>query len=258
MRVIIIEDEKPAAEKLKRLIFQYDANIEIIKILTSVKHSTKWFTENPDSIDLVFADIQLQDGLSLEIFTQVIINKPVIFTTAFNEYAIEAFKHNSIDYILKPIKFEALKKSMEKLKTIGSILPGNKNSTEIPELQQLLSKIQKNYKTRFMVKVGEHIKSITTDKIAMFYAEGRTVFLFTKSGRKFIIDYKLEDLEEILAPEDFFRVSRSFIVNIEAIKDVIVFSGTRFKIDLIVDFDKDIIVSRDKSPMFKIWFNGME
>jgi DNA-binding LytR/AlgR family response regulator len=258
MNVLIIEDEKPAAAKLSMLIQSILPEVTIVAILQSIKQSVNWLKENSNAYDLLFLDIQLADGKSFEIFKQVRIDKPIIFTTAYNEYAVEAFKVNSIDYLLKPVTKERLQESLNKLDILRKNLPTAENTSQMVALQKVLANLQKQYKNRFMVKVGEHIKSVTSDKIAYFFAEGRTLFLFTLKGRKFIIDYTLEELESLLEPDMFFRVNRSFTINIHAITDVVVFSNSRLKI--ITEFapPKEIIVSREKVPAFKDWFDGAE
>jgi len=255
MKVLIIEDEVPAAEKLERYLQRYDSSIEVREKLASVASAAQWLQSNQNEIDLIFMDIQLTDGKSFEIFEQVEIKKPIIFITAFDEFAIDAFKVNSIDYLLKPITFEDLSKSLDKLKNFKASL--STQSPDIHHLKDALNQLQqKSYKTRFMVKLGEHIKSITTSITEFFYAEGRNVYLYTSENRKFIIDFKLEELEELLDPSLFYRVNRSYIVNIEAIQDVIVYSNSRLKIIPKLEFDKEIIVSRDKVGPFKEWLSG--
>lgn len=256
MKVIIVEDEVPAAEKLERYLLKYNAATEIVAKLDSVKSTVEWLLANQDSIDLIFMDIQLIDGLSFQIFHQVKVMKPVIFTTAFNEFALDAFKVNSIDYLLKPITFTDLSASLHKLETLRQqFQPGQDQSLK---MQQVISNLKaREYKTRFMVKLGEHIRSITAENISLFYAEGRDAFLLTTQNKKFIIDYTLEALEDILDPSVFFRLNRTFIVNINAIKDVVVYSNSRLKIVLLQEFDKEIIVSREKVNEFKEWFDGM-
>ena len=255
MNVVIIEDEIPAAEKLQRYLTKYDGNIRVIKHITTVKESVEWISHNQDTIDLLFMDIQLIDGLSFQIFQQVTIYKPVIFITAFNEFALDAFKVNSIDYLLKPITFTDLTASLKKLESLREQLTWSAKKTE--KLTEVFETNKgKDFKTRFMVKLGDHIRSITTDQISFFYAEGRDVYLITTQGRKFIIDYTLETLEGLLDPLLFLRINRSFILNINSIKDVIVYSNSRLKITLIQEFDKEIIVSREKVGEFKIWFDG--
>jgi two-component system, LytTR family, response regulator len=255
MKVIIIEDEVPAAEKLERYLQKYDPTIQVLARLNSVKDSVKWLQENQDSTDLLFLDIQLMDGLSFQIFQQVQIRKPVIFITAFNEFALDAFKVNSIDYLLKPITFTDLSASLKKLESLREQLRWSDYKTA--QLQDVFASPKtKDYKTRFMVKLGDHIRSITADQITLFYAEGRDVYLVTTQSRKFIVDYTLETLEDLLDPAVFYRVNRSFILNIHSIKDVMMFSNSRLKIALTQDFDKEIIVSREKVNDFKGWFDG--
>ncbi len=258
MKVIIVEDEAPAADKLERLLKQYDPDIHICGRFDTVEKTVHWLENIENSADLIFLDIQLADGISFEIFRRTQVNSPVIFTTAYNEYAIDAFKVNSIDYLLKPISYDDLYRSMTKLESLRESLPTAKHRIQFEEFSQALSQMQKNYKMRFMVKVGEHIRSVTTNNISVFYAEGRTVFMLTNQGKRFVIDYKLEELESLLDPERFFRVSRSFIVNINAVTDVIMYSNSRLKIRMDQEFEKEIIVSREKVPQFKTWFDGQE
>jgi DNA-binding LytR/AlgR family response regulator len=256
MRVVIIEDEVPAAEKLERYLQKYDSAITVAAQLDSVQEATAWLREHQESVDLIFMDIQLLDGLSFQIFQQVQIRRPVIFTTAYNEFALDAFKVNSIDYLLKPITFTDLSNSLNKFQNLKQqFLAGTDQSQKI---QQALSSAKPGaHKKRFMVKIGEHIRSITADQISMLYAEGRDVYLYTQQNKKFIIDYTLESLEDVLDPHVFFRINRSFILNINAIKDVLVYSNSRLKITMHLEFDKEIIVSREKVNEFKTWFDGL-
>ncbi len=253
MKVLIVEDELPAAEKLERYLLKYDPSSKVIATVDSVAKSVEWLSANQDAIDLIFMDIQLLDGLSFQIFQKVNVRKPVIFTTAFNEFALDAFKVNSIDYLLKPITFTDLSASLKKLENLREQLQPEQSE----RIQQAFSSLKtKEYKNRFMVKLGEHIRSITTDQIALFYADGRDVYLVTNQPRKFIVDYTLESLENILDPKIFFRLNRTFILNINSIKDVLVYSNSRLKITLVQEFDKEIIVSREKVGEFKDWFDG--
>ncbi|HEY9045674.1 MAG TPA: LytTR family DNA-binding domain-containing protein [Ohtaekwangia sp.] len=255
MKVVIIEDEVPAAEKLERYLHKYDASIEIVAQFDSVKNTVPWLQENQDTIDLIFMDIQLTDGLSFQVFQQVQVRKPVIFTTAYNEFALDAFKVNSIDYLLKPITFTDLSASLHKLQVLREQFSASTDQSQ--RIQQAFSNTKTSaYKNRFMVKVGEHIRSVTTDQIVVLYADGRDVYLVTSQQKKFIIDYTLESLESVLDPQLFFRLNRTFIVNINAIKDVLVYSNSRLKITLLQEFDKEIIVSREKVQDFKTWFDG--
>jgi DNA-binding LytR/AlgR family response regulator len=251
MRVIIIEDEFPAMEKLERYILKFDNSIEVVTRLSSISETISWLKVETNTFDLAFMDIQLTDGLSFEIFNQVNLSKPVIFTTAFDEFAIDAFKVNSIDYILKPITFTDVSKALTKHKNLKESFVTDQ---KIGDIVQTIS--EKKTKERFLVRLGNHIHSIKTNKISMFFAEGRTVFLVTNENKKYILDYKLEDLYNILDETTFFRVNRTFIININAIKDVVVYSNSRLKVDLLIKTEKDIIVSREKVNDFKSWFEG--
>lgn len=255
MNVLIIEDEVPAAEKLERYLLKYYSTTVIAARLNSVADAVAWLRDHQEQVDLIFMDIQLMDGLSFQIFQQVQVRKPVIFITAFNEFALDAFKVNSIDYLLKPITFTDLSNSLKKLESLREQLQWNDSKTR--QLSDVFSSNKtKDYKNRFMVKLGDHIRSITTDQISLFYADGRDVYLVTTQNRKFIVDYTLETLEDLLDPAVFYRVNRTFILNIHAIKDVMMYSNSRLKISLTQEFDKEIIVSREKVNPFKEWFDG--
>lgn len=255
MNVLIIEDEVPAAEKLERYLLKYYSTTVIAARLNSVADAVAWLRDHQEQVDLIFMDIQLIDGLSFQIFQQVQVRKPVIFITAFNEFALDAFKVNSIDYLLKPITFTDLSHSLKKLESLREQLQWNDSKTR--QLSDVFSSNKtKDYKNRFMVKLGDHIRSITTDQISLFYADGRDVYLVTTQNRKFIVDYTLETLEDLLDPTVFYRVNRTFILNIHAIKDVMMYSNSRLKISLNQEFDKEIIVSREKVNPFKEWFDG--
>jgi len=258
MKVLIVEDEKPAIEKLINMLVKYDEEIDIAGQCSSVEQAVNWIESKENHADLIFMDIQLTDGTSFEIFERTEVNTPVIFLTAYNEYALQAFKVNSIDYLLKPLNYDDLYRSMEKIKVFRENLPANKERIQYDELSRVLLQMNKSYKNRFLVKVGDHIKSIKAENIAFFYAEGRTVFIITNKQNKYIIDYKLEDLDQSLDPDMFFRPNRSFIININAIKDVVVYSNSRLMVILNQDFEKEVIVSRDKVAQLKTWFEGVK
>lgn len=255
MKVVIIEDEIPAAVKLENLLKEYDKDIEIVAKLISVKDSAAWIRNNGDIADLYFMDVRLTDGLSFDIFNEVQINKPVIFITAYNEYALQAFKVNSIDYLLKPLSYKELYRSLEKMTSLRENLLSHENFS-YGEISRMLVKLQKKHKNRFLIKVGDHIKSVKTENILLFYADGRTVYIKTKKNNQYIIDYTLEELVKQLDPEMFFRVNRSYIININAIEDVVVYSNSRLLIKPNFIFDNEIIVSRDKVSQLKTWFEG--
>ena len=253
MKVLIIEDEIPAAEKLERYLNRYDAEIEVLDKLNSVKSAVHWLKVNQSKTDLILLDIQLIDGKSFAIFDQVEVTVPIIFTTAFDEYAIKAFDVNSIAYLLKPITFDDLTVALDKYRRLRK-----KGSSELVHMSDVLKSLSNTraYKSRFTVKIGEHIRSVTTDQIALFYADGRNAYIVNFNQRHLIIDYKLEELEDLLDPVVFFRANRTFIVSIHAIKDVLVYSNSRLKIITEQKLDKEIIVSREKVGAFKQWFDG--
>ncbi len=255
LNVLIIEDETPAVEKLERYLQKYSDGISVAGTCDSVATAVSWLKENQSKIDLIFMDIQLKDGLSFKIFHEVVVQKPVIFITAYNEYALDAFKVNSIDYLLKPVTFSDLSASLQKLENLRDQLVINDD--KLGKLKALTGEsTAKVYKNRFMVKVGDHIRSITTDQVIFFFADGRDVYLVTQQLRKFIIDFTLESLEEVLEPKNFFRMNRTYIVNIQFIQDVVMYSNSRLKITTQPAWDKEIIVSREKVNEFKEWFDG--
>lgn len=256
LKVLIIEDETPAAEKLERYLLKYSADIRILDKLTSIDEATSWLKAHQDDVDVIFMDIQLKDGQSFQIFRNVKVVKPVIFITAYDEYALDAFKVNGVDYLLKPVTFVDLSASLQKLETLGEQLRWNEDKVE--KINSVFEQPAKTFKNRFMVKLGDHIKSITSDQISFFFADGRDVYLVTNQLRKFIIDYTLESLEEIVDPKMFFRTNRSYIINISAIQDVVVYSNSRLKITPNIKWDDEIIVSREKVNEFKSWFDGSQ
>ena len=250
MRVLIIEDEKMAASRLEKLIISVSPKAEIVAKIESVKRSVEWFNSNP-SPDLVFMDIQLSDGLSFEIFDFVEVNCPIIFTTAYDEYALKAFKVNSIDYLLKPIDEEDLTKALEKFNRI------NKTETnQIEQITQVIETLSNKYKNRFLIKIGEHIKSIPADDIHYFFSRNKATYSTIEDGKNYLLDYSLDQLEDMLDPKSFFRVSRQFIVSIKGIKDIISYSNSRLKIVFKHDSELEGIVSRDRVSEFKNWLDS--
>jgi len=249
IKVIIIEDEKPSARRLKRMLAEI--NIEVEAMLHSVAEAVTWFKNN-NHPDLILLDIQLSDGLSFEIFEQVDVNSAIIFTTAYDEYALKAFKLNSIDYLLKPIDDEELKNAIEKFKNTKNDKEGlHFDLNQIKKL--LVNPLDKNYKKRFTIKIGQHLRIVNTEHIECFYSENKATYLFTESKHNYILDDTLEELEEQLDPTKFFRVNRKFFINIEAIKDIISYTNSRLQIKLNHFQEFDIIVSREKVKDFKNW-----
>jgi len=248
MRVVIIEDEKPAARRLTRML--NEISIEPIVMLHSVEEAVNWFYTN-EHPDLIFLDIQLSDGLSFEIFEEIEIKSAIIFTTAYDEYALKAFKLNSIDYLLKPIDADELVNAVDKYKNF-QVLTKNQGFN-IEQIKELISPLQKNYKKRFTVKIGLHLKMISTKSIECFYSENKATNIHTIDNRNYLIEDTLEQLEAKLQPDIFFRVSRKYFVNINAIKDIISYSNSRLKIILQSYNESEIIVSRERVKDFKNW-----
>lgn len=248
MNYIIIEDERLSAERLAGMINRMFPDFVLVKTIDSVKSAVKWLSNNEQPA-LGFFDIQLADGLSFEIFEQIQLQFPVIFTTAFNEYAIRAFKVNSIDYLLKPIDEVELKASIQKFRS-GLSKPAGLENEAIAKTLQMLSN---TYKSRFLVKVGEHLRMVNVDEIALFISMEKSIYLRTYNGRDFGIDFTLEQIEGLVDPKKFFRVNRKFIVDIKAIQDIISYSNSRLKLKLAVATDEDVIVSRERVSEFKEW-----
>ena len=249
MNVVIIEDEKPSARLLERKLNAI--GVEVNMKLHSVEDSIQWFVNNPEP-DLIFLDIQLSDGLSLEIFETVKIVAPVIFTTAYDEYAIQAFKLNSIDYLLKPIDKNELSFAVNKFK---SNFQNENKEVNLSEIKKLISNNSKEYKKRFTVNVGTSIKIFNTIDIACFYSQDKTSFLLTNSGRSYILDSSLDKIYDTLDPEVFFKVNRKYVLNINKIKDIINYSNSRLKVNLNTPTEDDIIVARDRVKAFKNWLS---
>ncbi|MBP6180648.1 LytTR family DNA-binding domain-containing protein [Flavobacterium sp.] len=249
MTTIIIEDEKPAARLLQRKLEKL--NIQAGVMLHSVEESIDWFSKN-EHPDLIFLDIQLSDGLSFEIFEKVAIKSAIIFTTAYDEYALRAFKLNSIDYLLKPIDEDDLEVAVSKFKTR---LP--KQETIQLDFEQikrmLINPFEKNHKKRFTIKIGQHLKVIAIDEIECFFSENKGTYIHTFDNRNYLIESTLEVLEQELDPVDFFRINRKFIIPLKAIKEIVLYSNSRLKVILPSYTADEVIVSREKVSDFKNW-----
>ncbi|MBN2272771.1 MAG: response regulator transcription factor [Bacteroidales bacterium] len=249
MKVIVIEDEKPAVEKLERMLRDIDPGINVIACLESVEDSINWLIKNPPP-DLIFMDIQLDDGLCFEIFENAEISTPVIFTTAYDEYALKAFRVNSVDYLLKPFEHEALKRAFQKFHLLHR--PNNLHQ----QVENLLKQFQPKTKKRLLIKVGEHYRSVQTTDIICFYIKERCNFIYLGRGKSYPVDQSLDKAEKLIDPSIFYRINRNFIVNYFAIKDIIVYSSSRLKIKL-EDWpeEDDILVSRERVADFKEWMD---
>jgi len=248
MNIIILEDETRAANYLERLIQKVAPEMKVIAKLESVRDALTFLNKYPD-IDLIFSDVQLADGLCFEIFGQVEVKCPIIFTTAYDHYAIEAFKTNGIDYLLKPVEEDRLKKAIEKTKMF----------TQSLALEKLLAisspAITKTYKSRFLVKVGDKIKSIPVEEIRAFYSLEKATFIHTSSNRDYCIDYSIDQLENLLDPEQCFRISRKYIVSIQACSNILAWTNSRLRLKIEGINDDDIIVSRERVQDFKDWLD---
>lgn len=250
MTTIIIEDEKPAARLLQRKLEKL--NIEVGVMLHSVEEALNWFSEN-EHPDLIFLDIQLSDGLSFEIFEKTNIKSAVIFTTAYDEYALRAFKLNSIDYLLKPIDEDDLEVAISKFKMR---LPKQENIIQL-DFEQIKRMFQnpfeKKFKTRFTVKIGQQLKVISVNEIECFFSENKGTYIHTFDNRNYLIESTLEVLEQELDSKEFYRISRKFIVSLKAIKEIVVYSNSRLKVILPSYKEEDVVVSREKVSDFKNW-----
>ncbi len=252
MNVLIIEDEPQAARRLQTLIKNILPEATLLDTIDSVKKSVLWFEQN-DAPDLIFMDIQLGDGISFQVFEQVKIKAPIIFTTAYDEYALKAFKVNSIDYILKPVDETELKNAILKFKSVFASAPVQTQLME--NISLAMSMLTKKYKERFVIKVGEHLKSIETNEIFFFFSLEKTTFAQTKEGRKHILDFTLDQLQELLEPQRFFRINRKYIVALDSLQDMISYTNSRLKLILKTSNDDDIIVARERVQEFKTWLD---
>ena len=249
MKVLIIEDEKPAVNKLIRLLNQAEQDIEILATTASVEDSLNWLQSHP-SPDLIFMDVQLEDGVCFDIFETIKIKTPVIFTTAYDKYALKAFKVNSVDYLLKPIDPHELKQAIDKFKTL------NFRSNGFKQLESVLNGLSIKKKERFLIKTGEHYKSVLTTDIDCFCIKERCTFIHTETGRLYGIDHSLEKIEELVDPGQFFRVNRNYIVNFASISDIISYSSSRLKVKIKgLKDDEPILVSRERVSDFKKWMD---
>ncbi len=275
MNILIIEDEETAAERLQKMLLQADSQVNILAVTESVKASLAWLRNHP-APDLIMADIQLADGPSFEIFRQLEVQAPLIFTTAYDEYAIKAFKYNSIDYLLKPIKKAELEESLGKYKKLrqSQAMAGQREAagietTSAPEnftgtakidfealLQQLKGGGKAAYQKRLLIRFGQTIRMLELADVAYFYTEERVSLACTRAGKCWPVDHPLDELEGILDPQQFFRINRQFIIHIGAIGSMQAYSKSRVKVRLNPPASQETIVSAERSPAFKEWLLG--
>ncbi len=256
MKVLIIEDEYPAAERLEKLLQKVETHIEIVHTLDSVSGALQWFEQNPPP-DLILSDIQLSDGLSFEIYDKTVVKSPIIFTTSYDEYAIRAFKVKSIDYLLKPIKFDELEQAIRKYQNLVNEFSPSDNSLKIEQLLDSLQFSGQQFKKRFLVKSGEQLIPIPDNEVAYFYTAMELVYLFHKNGKKYVVDYTLEQLEKLVDPTSFYRINRQFILNLAAIHKIHTYFNSRLKLEILPTHHEEVIVSKSKVKDFKKWVEGL-
>lgn len=253
MNVLILEDEILSAQRAKTLLYEHDPTISVMETIDSVEDAADWLSRNPEP-DLMLVDIHLSDGLSFDLFKKIQVKSPVIFITAYDQYAIQAFKINSIDYLLKPLdkaelgfalgKFKALTQERKKMLT-----------SDIQKIMHDFQAFNKKYKSRFLVKFGDNIQFKNTDEIAYFFADDKLTYLVSIEGRRFIIDYKLEQLEDLLDPQFFFRLNRKFVIRVDAVQKIKNLINSRLQVFLKPNFEQEIYVSKDKMIEFKSWLD---
>lgn len=252
MNILIIEDEPQAAKRIETLIIELVPHAQILDKIDSVKKSVQWFKSNLPP-DLTLMDIQLADGTSFQIFEQCEVKCPVIFTTAYDEYALKAFKVNSIDYILKPVDKNELHAALKKLE---SLKRSNDDTRKLlTSIGEVVHKLSKKHKERFVIKVGEHLRTIEVKDIIYFYSQDKATFCHTHESRNHILDFTLEQLEDMIDPNTYFRVNRKYFVRAEAIQDIISYTNSRLKLVLKNSSDTDVIVARERVQEFKLWLD---
>jgi DNA-binding LytR/AlgR family response regulator len=253
MKVLIIEDEPQAAQRLEALMKTLVPGVHILDKIDSIKRAVAWVASHPKP-DLIFMDIQLADGISFLIFEQCQIQSPVIFVTAYDAYALKAFKVNSIDYILKPVDQDELSAALKKFELLsGSDV---RTKTALENIDQAVQMLTKKFKTRFMIKVGEHLRTIEANTILYFFSQDKATFCYTTDNRQLILDYTLDQLEEMVDPTIFFRINRKFLVATQAIQDIISYTNSRLRLVVKGSTDNDIIVARERVQEFKEWLDA--
>lgn len=252
MKILIIEDEEHAAKRMEVLVKELLPKAAILAKLDTVKRAVDWFTHK-ELPDLVLMDIQLADGICFQIFEQCEVKSPVIFTTAYDEYALKAFKVNSIDYILKPVDKEELSAAFDKLKNLS--VKADAAPFQLSNIEEAIRMITKKSKTRFVIRVGEHLRTVEVENILYFYSQDKTTFCHTTEKRDFILDYTLEQLLEMLDAQQFFRINRKYLVHPKSIQDIISYTNSRLRLVLKDSADADVIVAREKVQEFKEWLD---
>lgn len=257
MNILIVEDEDLAVRKLQKTLAAVDSNAVVTGVAGSIKETINWL-ENNACPDLILMDIELSDGQSFEIFSSINVKSPVIFTTSYDEYALKAFKVNSIDYLLKPVQKEDLAAALQKFRELKAVYAGGTDSSHAVNIDGLLKELQQklqpaSFRKRFLVKHGQKLVSVEIEEIAYFFSDGRLNFFKTFDNRKFIVDYTMDELAEMLDPDAYFRVSRSFYLSAKSIEKIDDYFGNRLVLGLKPAVDKEALVSREKVADFKKW-----
>ena len=253
MRVLIIEDEHLAAEKLSKTLMEVKPDAEILAVLNSVDSSIDWLKENEEP-DIILSDIHLADGICFNIYSQIDVSCPIIFTTAYEKYAIQAFEVNSIDYLLKPIQHDRLEQALDKYSMLNKSQESSRQDL-YTEFKELLSNASKEYKSRFLCKIGNKIKSVPIEKIRYFFSKDKMTFIIDADNNRLPINNTLDEIDQLVDPKCFFRVNRQFITHYEAIAEIHPYFKGRLKIKLSPGETDDIVVSADRSPLFKAWLD---
>jgi len=248
MKVLIIEDEILAQDYLLKIINESGFELEVLGICSSLKSAITWLVKNKEP-DLIFMDIDLGDGLCFEIFEVVHLTCPIIFTTAYDEYAIQAFKVNSIDYLLKPVAPKDLTRALSKYSLLSQQI------FYPPKIEKIANVFTEKYKSRFLIKIGHHIRSLPSGQILFFVSKNKATYAWSEDGKSSLIDYSLDRLEQLMNPHHFFRINRNYLINFQSIEDIISFSGSRLKVLLRNQTKEEIIVSRDRVNDFKEWLD---
>ncbi len=254
MRILLLEDEAISAERLLNILKAARPNWEFLGVLASIREGVNWFEKNAEP-DLIFSDIQLQDGLSFELFKKVGVSCPIIFTTAYDQYVMRAFEVTSVDYLLKPIVEEKVSEALKKLEDLGRFARKDEETLQVDKLMEMIQKNQDSYKSRFMVKGVNKIVSVPTAEVAYFEARNKLTYLVQKEGSRFPVDYSLDELESLVDPKGFFRVNRSTLIQLDAAKEIKPYFKGRLKLELEPPSEEEIVVSSEKSQAFKSWLD---
>lgn len=252
MTVLLLEDEYPAAERLQRLLLQAAPEAHVAAVLDSVAGAVAWLTNNP-APNLIISDIQLADGLSLDVFDQLIVRSPVIFATAYDAYALRAFKANSIDYLLKPIKLTELRAALDKLREWQQPAAP---ARQLESLRDSLPRAERQYKTRFLVRSGEQLLPLPIEAVAWFQSRHEVTTLVATDNRRYVVDYTLEQLESLLNPSQFFRLNRQYLAHLQAVQRLHPHFNGKLKLDLTPAPAEEVMVSKEKAGAFKNWLEG--